>query len=47
MNILIVSPGKKHSPEMAVMIGEYEKRLRGDLICRGGSSLRAIKKTRA
>ncbi len=29
MNILIVSPGKKHSPEMAVMIGEYEKRLRG------------------
>ena len=29
MSILIISPGKKHSPEMAAMIGEYEKRLRG------------------
>jgi len=29
MNILIISPGKKHSPEMAALIGEYEKRLGG------------------
>jgi len=29
MGILIISPGKKHSPEMAALIGEYEKRLRG------------------
>ena len=29
MSILIISPGKKHSPEMASLIGEYEKRMRG------------------
>ena len=28
MNVLIITPGKKHSPEMAALIGEYEKRLR-------------------
>lgn len=27
MKVLIISPGKKHSPELADAIGEYEKRL--------------------
>jgi 23S rRNA (pseudouridine1915-N3)-methyltransferase len=29
MNILIVSPGKKHEPALAELIAEYEKRLAG------------------
>ena len=29
MNILIISPGKKHEPNLAELIAEYEKRLSG------------------